>query len=207
MASNNYIYKMSNAGGMSAVTRYVDMLAGNTTWNPWEPAGAYDALATVTLSASASSITFAGIPTGYKHLQIRCLTRESLGTGTGGLYIQFNGDTGSSYAWHRVYGEGNTNALTGASSSTTSGLAGITPTTAGLANVFGATVIDVLDYANVAKNKTLRSLTGFDYNGSGYVGLHSSLWVNTNAITSISIIADSGQSWQQNSTFALYGVK
>jgi hypothetical protein len=34
---------------------------------PWSPEGAHDALATVTLSASAASITFAGIPSGYKH--------------------------------------------------------------------------------------------------------------------------------------------
>ena len=72
MPSNNYIYKMSNAGGMSTVTRYTDMLAGNAVWNPWEPQGAYDALSTVTVPAGGvATITFAGIPNTYKHRQLR----------------------------------------------------------------------------------------------------------------------------------------
>ena len=207
MASNNYIFKMSNAGGMATVTRYTDMLAGNTTWNPWSPDGAYDSLATVTVGATAvPSITFAGIPNTYKHLQIRCISRESLGTTIGGMYIQVNGDTGSNYAWHRVWGDG-ASASAGASTSTTAQLGGIIATTSGTANVFSSAIIDILDYANTSKNKTMRSLTGLDYNGSGYVGLHSGLWMNTSAITSITINPDSGQNWQQHSQFTLYGVK
>jgi hypothetical protein len=41
------------------------------------PFGAYDSLATVTLSADAASVTFAGIPSGYKHLQIRAIHKPS----------------------------------------------------------------------------------------------------------------------------------
>lgn len=174
----------------------------------WAPAGAYDALATVTLSASASSITFSGIPQGYKHLQIRMIARESnSATGQGAVWMQFNGDTGSNYAWHRLYGNGSGTPPTGVASSTTWMLAGINANNGEGANVFGASVIDILDYQNTSKNKTIRGLSGEDNNGSGYVGLHSGLWMNTSAVSSISIYPTATYSWLANSQFALYGVK
>jgi hypothetical protein len=167
----------------------------------------YESIQTVTVgSGGQSSISFTAIPATYKHLQIRCISRESLGTSLGGMYIQLNSDTGSNYAWHRLWGEG-ASASAGASTSTTAMLGGIIATTSGTASVFSSAIIDVLDYANTNKNKTIRSLTGLDYNGSGYVGLHSGLWTNTAAITSIVINPDSGQNWQQYSSFALYGIK
>jgi len=96
---------MSNAGGMSTITRYVDMLAGNTTWSPWEPAGAYDALATVTVGSTAvSDITFTGIPTGYKHLQIRGILLSS--SGQNNLSLRCNSDTAANYSSHQLQGDG-----------------------------------------------------------------------------------------------------
>ena len=206
MASENHIYKMSNAGGFKAITRYPDMLAGNTVWNPWSPVGSFDALATVTLASTAGSIDFTGIPTGYKHLQVRALTRSSEAAGVGGFYMRFNSDTGSNYSWHRLYGDG-TSAQAGAGTTTTWMLPGISSTTTNAANMFSTTIVDVLDYASISKNKTIRGLTGKDENGSGYVGLHSGSWYNSSSpITTISILPFSG-SWQQYSQFALYGVK
>jgi hypothetical protein len=68
--------------------------------------GAYDSLASVTLSATASSITFAGIPTGYKHLQIRASYQCS---STDNPYIRVGGgsiDSGGNYSWHHLFGNG-----------------------------------------------------------------------------------------------------
>ena len=64
------------------------------------PVGAYDALATVTVgSGGVSSITFAGIPTGYKHLQIRQIAKS---TNTGGyILLRPNNDsTYTNFYWH-----------------------------------------------------------------------------------------------------------
>lgn len=205
MASNNYIYKMSNAGGMSTITRYVDMLAGNTTWNPWEPAGAYDALATVTVpSGGAASITFAGIPTGYKHLQLRGLSNNTAAT-SAFIYTAFNGDTSTNYNWHQLNGDGSS-----ASAGNNASFPGAVVNNMGLGTnntaVFGAAVIDILDYTSTTKNKTVRSLSGFDGNGSGNICLNSNLWRVQAAITSITITY-AGGNFAQHSTFALYGVK
>jgi hypothetical protein len=71
---------------------------------------------------------------------------------------------------------------------------------------FSAAVVDILDYNNINKNKTIRSLNGRDNNGSGDIYLTSGLWNNTSAIDSITIVAPSA-TFIEYSQFALYGVK
>ena len=67
--------------------------------------------------------------------------------------------------------------------------------------------MDILDYTNTNKNKTVRVLQGFDENGSGVVAFNSFLYsTNTNAITSLTLTS-SGTSFAQYSSFALYGIK
>jgi hypothetical protein len=195
---------MSNAGGMSTVTRYTDMLAGNSVWNPWEPQGAYDALSTVTVpSGGLASITFAGIPNTYKHLQIRAIGRTTA-SAADSLY-RFNSDTGSNYALHLLVGNGTTaQAFSGVSQTSLKA----SPYLVDTANVFGAGVTDILDYASTSKNKTVRTLTGFDDNTATYsqIQLFSGLWMNTAAINSITITPSAG-TYTQNSQFTLYGVR
>lgn len=208
MASENHIYKMSNAGGFKSLNRYYDMLAGNTTWNPWSPTGAYDALATVTVGSTAvASIDFAGIPTGYKHLEIRALSRDNRAVVGNDMLIRFNGDSSSSYRAHSLYGDGASayGYATGASSSM---VGGVSSSASAAANIFAANTISILDYASITKNKTLRNLCGLDFNGSGYIYLDSGFFFgNTNAITSITLFPSGGASFVQYSQFALYGVK
>jgi len=173
------------------------------------PQGAYDALASVTLSASATSVVFAGIPSGYKHLQIRVLAQGTRATyGTGDLYLQFNGDSSSNYAFHYLEGDGSS-ASASSSASTTIIFAGRTGTTTG--GTFGGAITDILDYANNNKFKTVRSLYGTDLNGTvggigGRSGLCSGLWLSTLAISSITLTPSSSP-FTQYSSFALYGVK
>lgn len=159
--------------------------------------GAYDSIATTTVGAGGSAtITFSSIPQTYKHLQVRCLHQNA---STSNLRYQFNGDTATNYSWHQVYGDG-ANPGASATANEAYGLGSY------LFAQWGATVLDVLDYANTNKNKTVRSVGGTDANGSGYVGLQSGLWRNTTAITQIDIKATGG-SFIQYSHFALYGIK
>jgi hypothetical protein len=200
VANNNQIYKMSNAGGFKSLNRYYDMLAGNTVWNPWSPDGAFDALATVTLSAAASTITFSGIPSTYKHLQIRGL--QKMTTATRWSWVQFNGDAGSNqYTYHSLQGNGSSASAAGSSFATTYGRVTLADPQ------FGGAIFDILDYANTSKIKVIRSLWGTDLNGSGYVGINSSAWNSTAAITSITIGCEGADTYTQNSQFTLYGVK
>ena len=205
MANNNQIYKMSNAGGMATVTRYTDMLAGNTTWNPWEPQGAYDALSTVTVGAtSVASIDFAGIPNTYKHLQIRVMAKDST-TGNGDLRYQFNGDTATNYSFHWLSGNGST-ASAGGYGGTAYGNINNWATGTGSTNQFSAAIIDILDYTDTNKYTTGRALGGRDNNGSGWLELTSMSWRNTAAVSSIKFFLTTGNI-PQYSQFTLYGIR
>lgn len=212
MASENHIYKFSNAGGFKSLTRYYDMLAGNTVWNPWEPQGAYDALASVNPNGSVGTITFAGIPSGYKHLQLRFIARgDSAAGGYPADIISFviNGDTtATNYYCHSLFGTGSGTPATTAANNNYSGFLQL-PGAAATSNSYAVGVIDFLDYSNVNKFKTMRNLNGGDFNGSGRAILSSMLWKNTNAISSISITCDPTYTgnYTTASQFALYGIK
>ena len=168
-------------------------------------ATSYQSISTVTVSSSVSSITFSSIPATFTHLQIRAFCKTTAGTSNvNSIFGRFNSDTGSNYARHFVNGSG-TAAGTGASASIASMFFG-TGIDANVTSVFAANVIDILDYANTNKYKTTRSLSGVDANGTGYVQFMSGLWMNTAAVTSITILPPSDD-FIQYSQFALYGIK
>ena len=161
----------------------------------------YESIATVTVgSGGSSTINFSSIPSTYKHLQIRGIARTATNVSLG---LRFNSDTGSNYSRHFLNGNGSSAGAGGGANSTTA-YAG---TTATAASAFGANVIDVLDYQNTNKYKTVRALSGADNNGSGFVQFMSGNWRNTNAVTSIDIIQVDGDSFTQYTQFALYGIK
>jgi len=162
----------------------------------------YESIATTTLSSSQSTVTFSSIPATYTHLQLRyfCNTTR-VGGASGSGKIEFNGDTTvTNYSNHALYGNGATAAGYGAAN-TNNGLWYYGDTT-----TFVAGIVDILDYANTNKYKTMRSLTGFDQNGSGQVGLVSLAWLSTSAITSI-VLTPTSYSFNTYSKFALYGIK
>lgn len=168
--------------------------------------GAYYPLATTTLASSASTVTFSSIPSTYTHLQIRGIGRASNATTDENFILQFNGDTGANYSLHNIYGTG---AAVGANASTnfTASYFGRVSGANSTANIFGVVVADILDYANTDKNKTIRSLSGHDQNGSGYMTLMSGNWRSTSAVTSVTIKNESGSNIAANSSFTLYGIK
>jgi len=174
----------------------------------FELVGSYDSLATVTLSAATATVTFAGIPTGYKHLQLRLIGRSAFAGDSENVRMQLNGQTATSfYTNHILYGNG-TSALT---DNDVNSVAGFNihrlPAATSTASVFGGLVIDFLDYADTNKNKTIRSLGGWDANGSGRINLTSGLFTSTAAISSITLTLSTASNYAINSSFALYGVK
>jgi len=182
------------------------IMASQISGHLWAPEGAYDALATVTLYASTASISFAGSPSGYKHLQIRAMSRGNAATDQDNLLVQFNGDTGANYNSHYVYGTGSVAAAGAETGSQTTAIVGRVTGANLTSGVFGVSIVDILDYTNTNKYTTNRTLCGVDNNGSGIVMLESSLWRNTAAVTSLSLTTGAG-SFIQYSSFALYGVK
>jgi hypothetical protein len=170
-------------------------------------ANSYESIATVTVGGGgSSSITFSSIPSTYQHLQIRGIARDSRSNAATNLYIQFNGDTGSNYTAHELYGNGSTAVAGFEGASQTSALAARVTGNNSAASAFGGFVFDVLDYANTNKYKTNRSLAGHEDNSSGAIWLISGLWMSTSAVTSITITPVTSPILQYSS-FALYGIK
>ena len=165
-------------------------------------AGDFESIATVTVgSGGSSSVTFSSIPSTYKHLQIRAIHQSNQSTSSG--VMQFNGDTASNYSNHYLGGDGAT-AYAGSLLSSFM-YSNYIPSSTNT-NVFGAGIIDILDYADTNKYKTFRSLSGADLNGSGAITLYSGSWRSTSAITSITLSRGVGL-LSQYSQFALYGIK
>jgi hypothetical protein len=166
----------------------------------------YESIATANGTGSSGTITFSSIPGTYKHLQIRGILKNTNGGAYDDpTYMRFNGDTGSNYSYHSLYGNGSGANASGAASQTSITAYG-TPAN-NFTNIWGGAIIDILDYANTNKYKTTRWLNGFDSNTStGSINLASGNWRSTSAITSISFITAAGN-WATNTTLALYGIK
>jgi len=156
-----------------------------------------------TLSNPTGRIDFTNIPQTFTHLQMRIFGRYSGAAATTNMPIQFNNDVGGNdYYTHWINGDG--------ASATSSSQGPITYGYSFLvgggstANVFSSVIIDILDYTNTNKNKTMRMLSGYDANGSGSVRLTSSAWFSTAAINIFSV--DIGNYWATGSRIDLYGI-
>jgi len=167
------------------------------------------ALATVTLTSTASSIVFSDIPANYTHLQIRMMARSTTASTQDGIKLVFNSDTTANYSNHDLWGNGSSvgsGALTGGSATYGRTFA-ITAANAS-ASIFGVSIIDIVDYSSTSKTKSFRAITGNDQNGSGEVDLSSGNWRNSaNAISTISLSPVNGSTWASGTTAALYGIK
>jgi hypothetical protein len=161
----------------------------------------YESIATANGTGSSGTITFSSIPSTYKHLQIRFISKNTA-AGTD-AYIQLNSSVDSVYR-HQITGDGNGGA---GNASANSGIAYILLTSGSTGtSMFGAGVVDILDYASTNKTKNIKSLSGYDLNGSGIVGIGSALWTSTSAITDITI-KSAGTNFATGTQYALYGIK
>jgi hypothetical protein len=161
-------------------------------------------IASTTLT-SAGSITFSSIPQTFTHLQIRFSGRSDFASTVASAFLRFNGDSTSSYANHSLFGNGSSATSTGSTATSVANL-GDFPAASTTANVFDSCIIDVLDYTNTNKNKTIRTISGFDANGSGQVYLASTVWINTAAINSILLISGGGANFVAGTRADLYGI-
>lgn len=179
------------------------LLAGNAAYSPDN----FESIATVIVGSGGSSyVEFTSIPATYAHLQIRAIVRSDRNTGDA-LNLRLNGDTGSNYAYHHLYGNGSSaGAASGTSSTAIEAWANIA-NNSDTANTFAGGVVDILDYADTSKYTTVRSLQGTDTNGAGHIYLSSGLWMNTAAISTIRFYVAYGTGVMQYTKFALYGIR
>lgn len=170
----------------------------------------YELIERVVVGAGgAASVTFSSIPSTYKHLQIRGISRcLKADTGSENVVMSFNNDTTfTNYRTHVMDGDGSSAYTDTVQVSDFYSQAALTIGNNATANAYGATVVDIFDYANTNKNTTVRILTGVDTNGYGQTRLAASLWMNTAAISTITINPRAAGNFAIYSQFALYGIR
>jgi hypothetical protein len=161
-------------------------------------------ISTTILTGSPAQISITNIPATYTHLQVRVFGRSAdTGTAARQIYVNFNGDGSSNYSGHYFIGDGS-NPSSGSALSTMYGAVGTLPASGSNSAIYGVSIIDILDYTNTNKNKTLKGLSGVDLNGAGMIGLNSGSWRNTAALTSIQLITEGN--FAVGSRIDLYGL-
>jgi len=169
--------------------------------------GDFESIATVTLASATTDITLSSIPSTYKHLQLRIITRSTFSGSAVNVSYRLNTDTNySNYWWHVLAGNGSTAYAGQYNYGTAALLQQAMPAATAIAGVYGAMIVDILDYTNTSKNTTVRTFGGFDNNGSGTVGLYSSSWNNTSAVNSFTFRSWDPQ-WAAGTSVALYGIR
>lgn len=185
------ITKATNSGLVG--TKYNNVSADNYYMEP---------IASILVgSGGQATISFTNIPQGYKHLQIRGIAKTAqYGTSDHYGIVKFN-DTDLTYI-HIMSGSGS--AVTAENASGVGRqmlipMSEITP--------FGVFVMDILDYANTTKNKTVKTFAGYEKNGGGNIGMYSGFLANTAPIKSLTFYTNGNNGYKENTRFSLYGIR
>lgn len=157
----------------------------------------YTPLANITLGTSAASITFGSIPATYRDLVI--VFQGTVVSGTAGVRLRFNGDTGNNYSFVSMFGSGTT---TQSSTATTDNYARVQRDVDATTTAALQTNINIMDYSATDKHKTVVSR-----NGNASLGTEAlvSRWANTAAITTV-LLFSSSANFAIGTTVSLYGI-
>jgi hypothetical protein len=157
----------------------------------------YEKIATTTLVSAASSVTFSSLGS---YTDIVIVSVPSITSGSAGVRIRFNSDTGSNYSQTDIYGNG-TIADSTLDSNRTSGK--LTNTISPSTNFNFNLLVNVMNYSNATTYKTYLARGNIASGGTEAV---VGLWRNTAAITDIQLFS-AASTFAIGSTFTLYGIK
>lgn len=158
------------------------------------PTATYIPLQTITLSSTATTVTFGSIPNSYKDLVLVINAAANSAVATVG--VRFNSDSGNNYSWVSMVGNGSS-ATSSNSASTNVALIGYT-----LNTTTWVSRAQVMDYSATDKHKTILSRTD---NAGAETTAIANRWASTSAVTSLQVSAASN-SFASGSTFSLYGI-
>ena len=159
------------------------------------------------LGASAPSVTFSSIPQVFNHLRVTYVGRSDFAGTVTNIRMTFNGDTGANYDQCIV--DGVNSATTAATSNgiTSFQFAGLLVGTS-IATFPSSGLYDILNYTNTTfyKTATGQSDTASTSPASTYTRNFYGNWRSTAAITSVSLLAQTGDNLTTGSIFYLYGI-
>ena len=160
--------------------------------------GAVTLISTVTLTTTASTISFTSIPATYTHLR---LTWQGDMAGVyGNLFLRFNADTAGNYDYQVSSGS----AATASAGQT---FAAVYIAIGLIGSVTGGGSIMIPNYKATTLNKVAISQGFTKYgtaSGNMFITNNGGTWRNSSAITQLDFTSDSGD-FQNGTVFTLYG--
>jgi hypothetical protein len=157
---------------------------------------------------AAGEFIFNAIPATFRHLQLVVVARSSLAAANDLLILRMNGDTTAVYDWSAVIGAAGAVSFAEVIGDTRIGMGRI-PAANATADLFGAAVIDIPDYARGGRQKLALSrnhLKHANTAGSLDVRQHAGSWRGTVEVTQVQVTAG-GSNLAAGSVASLYGMK
>lgn len=152
------------------------------------------ALYSTTLTATATSVSIAGLPQGYRDLRI-VVSGTTTSNTVDGLNFQLNNDIGANYT--HVYATGDGSSASAASATIAYATVGVIGTSQSV------TVAELLDYKNTDKHTII--LGRGNTPGWG-TRMNAVRWANTAAVTSVLIYTEANLSFSTGTTVSVFGI-
>jgi hypothetical protein len=194
-----------NPSGLSPLS------SASNSITPTAPPTSFDFIASTTLSSSASTITFTGLPQTYTRLQVRCVLVPTSNAASGMLF--FNNDlAGGNYGAGEAYAVYNGSAFGNISLAYNNDFPFIGTSQGLYTNYGGASVIDIERYTDTSAYTTYNALSGFTYTSSesykSEIGRYYGIWKSTAAVTRLDFLFYSGlANFAAGTVISIYGIK
>jgi len=164
-------------------------------------ASTYTPIATATIASDGQGWDFTSIPSTYTDLRLVIYGRGTYASTTFGGYGRLNNDSGTNYSYTRLFSDGT--AQSQRNNNTDTFQVGELPSANATTNIFGQSVIDILNYSNTTTYKTLLVRTSTP----GYTFTYVNLWRSTAAINRITFGTAGLNNMKTGSVATLYGIK
>ncbi len=205
---------LTSNGAVSPVFNYATAGAGNYQIAicvlgvysiPGGKVSSMTTLARTVTSGSQSTVTFTSISNAYEDLIIQVNGRANYAADFSNVYVRFNGDTGANYI-SNYFQNANSTAQYGTNTGLTSAFFGKITGSSSAANYAGSCTATIPSYARTTFYKNVLGQLGtLSSNLAGDVaGVNASTWLNTAAVTSITLILDGGN-FLDGTVVTLYG--
>jgi hypothetical protein len=164
-------------------------------------------IASVTVgSGGAASIDFTSIPADYTDLVLKISSRTNRASAADALGIRYNSDTTfARYSGKVLQSNGSTPASTSANPANDEDL--FTSGNSATASTFGNAEIYIPNYAGSNQKSASIDAVGETNATNIFMNIAATLYNQTTAISSITLVPITGNLIQQYSTATLYGIK
>jgi len=167
----------------------------------------YKKIASTITNSNTGAVTFSSIPSTYRDLLVRVLSRSAADAMTETLWYQNNGDTSSNYVTKRTVLSGNTSTLSADNALGAQWYANsLANSSSQQGNSFAAWDIYISEYANTNFQRSGLGLSVMNVNNSSSTSEFNGYLFRSTSATSSITIKFNGPNFVGGSSFYLYGI-